>query len=469
MNRSVTAPVKTAQERKQRALLLTLGVATFVVGLDGRIVAPLLPSIAQEFGTSLSVASYSVSLYLLPYGLFQLAYGPLADRFGKVRVASYAMIVFSLGTAVCGAFPSLAALLSLRALTGAAAAALIPLSIAYIGDTVPYAKRQAALGLLMASGGAAQSLGAGLGGMMAQIMSWRHVFPVLGGLSALVTLTLFRAARRADGPRVVVTGGSYWAALSSPLRTLLWLVLVEGALFMGCFPFMSGLLEQRFRSSALQIGLVLGAAGLAQVAIASAIRWLVARLGEERSVLFGGLAMAASYLVCSIASHALWVALAASLLGAGFSLCHSTLQARATEAFPSGRGRSLALFAFSLFAGGGLGTFAMAALTTRAGYAPSFAAAGVAFAVFAIVASRAVSRRASIARGIELFHRSPEESPATAQTPRSKSRWARPCPTRKRLVPSSSARPSAASGSGSNSVSGKPSFTTSMGKRTVSE
>lgn len=378
-------------ERHQQALLVALGVATFVVGLDARIVAPLLPSIAAELGTTISVASYAVSFYLLPYGLFQLAFGPLADRFGKIRVASYSMIVFSAGTAICGAFPGLGALLALRALTGAAAAALIPLTIAHIGDTVPYARRQATLGLLMASSGAAQGLGTSVGGLMAQVMSWRLVFPVLGVLSGIVTLGLFYAARRAKVPPTTAASGSYRDALRSPLRPLLGLVLVEGALFMGCFPFMSGLLEARFHSTPLQIGLSLGAAGLAQVAVAKAIRWLLTRLGEARLVLLGGGSMAAAYLVCAIASSVASVTLAAALLGGGFSLCHSTLQARATEAFPAGRGRSLALFAFSLFVGGGLGSFAMAALTSGIGYASSFGAAGIAFGAFAVVASRAVT------------------------------------------------------------------------------
>ena len=103
-------PVSPAQaSSQQRRLLLALGVSTFMVGLDGRIVSPLLPSIARDFHTTLAVASYSVSFYLLPYGLFQLGYGPLADRFGKVRVAAYAMLAFSAGTAACGAFASLAA------------------------------------------------------------------------------------------------------------------------------------------------------------------------------------------------------------------------------------------------------------------------------------------------------------------------------------------------------------------------
>src|SRR4051812_26906001 len=103
------------------ALLLALGVATFMVALDGRVVAPLLPTIARDFGISVASASWLVSGYMLPYGLCQLAYGPLADRLGKVRVATYAMAAFSVGTALCGAFPSFATIVTLRALTGAAA------------------------------------------------------------------------------------------------------------------------------------------------------------------------------------------------------------------------------------------------------------------------------------------------------------------------------------------------------------
>src|SRR6185369_1803162 len=165
--------------------------------------------------------------YLLPYGLFQLAYGPLADRFGKVQVSVCAMAAFNVGTALCGAFASFSAVLLLRALTGAAAAALIPLTIAYIGDTVPYAKRQAALGVLMASSGAAQSLSTSLGGLLSQVVSWRSMFPLLGGLSTVMTVWLWRRARLVPAFRSVASG-SYAEALRSGLRPLLWLVFAEG-------------------------------------------------------------------------------------------------------------------------------------------------------------------------------------------------------------------------------------------------
>jgi predicted MFS family arabinose efflux permease len=377
----------------QRRLLFVLGLATFVVGLDGRVVAPLLPGIAAEFRVSIAAAGYLISGYLLPYGLFQLAYGPLADRFGKVRVSAYAMVAFSLGTAVCGVFASFSGVLLARVFTGAAAAALIPLTIAYIGDVVPYARRQAALAMLMASSGAAQAFSTSAGGLIAVVMSWRYVFPLLGALSGVVTAWLFtqmrhelRGPRRRETPR-------YRDALRSPLTPLLVLVLVEGGLFMGCFPFLSGLLAERFGTGPLWIGVVLGAGGVAQVLVARLMPLLLRRCSEAELVGFGAVAMGLAYLISAVATRVSWVAIGSALVGIGFSLCHSTLQTRATEAFPAGRGSALSLFAFSLFLGGGAGSLGMGALLERYGYERSFAAAGAAFLVFAYAASRVVRSR----------------------------------------------------------------------------
>src|SRR4051794_40755642 len=73
-------------ERRQRRLLFALVGACFMINLDSRVVTPLLPTIAGDFHTSVGAAGSLVTAYVLPYGLFQLVYGPLADRFGKVRI-----------------------------------------------------------------------------------------------------------------------------------------------------------------------------------------------------------------------------------------------------------------------------------------------------------------------------------------------------------------------------------------------
>src|SRR6188768_206910 len=301
---------------QQRPLLLALGLATFMVSLDARVVAPLLPAIATDFETSIARAGYVVSGYLLPYGLFQLAYGPLADRFGKVRVSVYAMAAFSLGTALCGAFAAFWALLLLRALTGAAAAALIPLTIAYIGDTVPYAKRQAALAMLMASSGAAQALSVSVGGTIAAVLSWRAIFPILGVLSALVTLYLAACAKRELRTPLALGARrpSYLDALQSPLLSILLLVAFEGCLFLGGFPYLSGLLEQRFHLGSLPIGLLLGLTGASQLLAARLLPRILRRASERELLLVGGSLMAVAYLISAWAPAIVWVALSCALI-----------------------------------------------------------------------------------------------------------------------------------------------------------
>jgi predicted MFS family arabinose efflux permease len=376
--------------------LLALGIATFMVALDARVVAPLLPTIASEFHISIARAGWLMSAYLLPYGFFQLAYGPIADRVGKVRVAAYAMLAFSVGTALCGAFQSFGAIVLVRALTGAAAAALIPLTIAYIGDTVPYAERQPVLAMLMASAGAAQAFSTSAGGTIAALVSWRSVFPLLGVLAGAATLGLFayrsrelRLPRAPEQPRP-----RYRDALRAPhILPLLMLVACEGFLFMGGFAFLSGLLAERFGLSAFWIGAILGLAGVAQLAAARLLSTWLRGASERRLLGAGGSAMGVAYLSCAVAPSAWFVAVGCLLIGAGFSLCHSTLQTRATEAFPSGRGTALALFAFSLFSGGALGSTVIGWATGWLGYGWTFALAGALLLAFTTVVVRVVGGR----------------------------------------------------------------------------
>jgi len=117
-----------------------------MVASDARVIDPLLKTIASDFQGSLTKASLAVSAYALPYGLCQLIYGPLGDRIGKVRVMAIAFSLFAIGTAACAFVPEgslgLQALIALRLITGVFAAAIIPLSIAYIGDKFPPEKRR---------------------------------------------------------------------------------------------------------------------------------------------------------------------------------------------------------------------------------------------------------------------------------------------------------------------------------------
>jgi predicted MFS family arabinose efflux permease len=374
-----------------RRILLTLGAAVFVVNLDARVVAPLLPAIAREMGLSIGQVGLLVSSYLIPYGLFQLGYGPLADRFGKIRVSALAMLVFSVGTVLCGARVSFATMVAFRALTGAAAAALFPLALAYIGDTVPFSARQGTIATLMASAGAAQAFSTTAGGVIADLLSWRLVFPLVGLLGGAITVALHLSRRQEvlRPPAEGVERVRYREVLRAPgYVALLALVTAEGVLFNGGFSFISGVLESRFHLRALTTGLVMSLAGVAQLAAARGLPALLRRVSSRGLLIAGGTVLGAGFLLVAAATTPLLVAIACTCIGAGFTGCHTNLQARATEAFPRARGTAVAVFAFALFLGGGVGAAAFAAVIDRVGYGATFAGAGLAFLVFTALAAR---------------------------------------------------------------------------------
>lgn len=385
--------VATTAQVTQRRLLLALGAAIFMINLDSRVVTPLLPTIADDLGTTVAHAGWLVTAYVLPYGLFQLVYGPLSDRLGKVRVVAGAMIFFSLGTALCGLPPSLNAIIVLRFLTGVAAAAVFPLTLAYVGDTVPYAERQATIAILATSSAAAAAFSTAVGGLIATVVSWRFVFPFFGIISGVVTVALL-ALRRGEirltppvpRPR---PRAQFAAALRAPLMLpLLVLVCLEGAIYNGAFTYLGGFLHERFALGVLTIGLILAGAGVAQLGAARVLARLVRRIGERRMVLAGGLLMGAAYLTAVIVPAWPLFLLPILCAGVGFVVCHSTLQTRATETFPASRGTAVALFAFSLFLGNGVGTAVVGVFVDTLGYVPALLGSGVLLCGFAFVASR---------------------------------------------------------------------------------
>jgi predicted MFS family arabinose efflux permease len=383
----VTAPLKIAPlPTHSRRVLLAFAAAVFVANLDARVVAPLLPTIGRELGASMGQVGRLVSWYLVPYGVFQLVHGPLADRFGRLRVAAWALLVFSVGTALCGARVSLGTMVAFRVLTGAAAAALFPLGLAYIGDTVPYRERQAAISALMASAGAAQAFSTSAGGFIAELVSWRAVFPLIAALGGLLCVALF-VLRGHEAPVRDHRRPPVGELLRAPgLLRLLALVAVEGLLFNG-IPFLGGLLDARFGLTPLLTGLLMSLGGVAQLAMARTLPWLLRTVNPRALLIGGGGALGAGFLLAAFAPTPGFVGVGALLMGAGFSACHTNLQARATESFPRARGTAIALFAFSLSLGGGVGAGLYADGIDRYGYAPALAVGGLGLLVFTAVAA----------------------------------------------------------------------------------
>lgn len=368
--------------------LLAFSGASFLVSLDRAIFAPLLPALASDLRTTVGGAGLAVTAYVLPYGLCQLFYGPLGDRLGRVTVLRWCFVVFALGTGASAFAPNLPALIGLRAATGAAAAATIPLALAFIGDAVPYARRQGAIAALMGVTSLGSALSTAAGGILGGLVSWRAVFGLYGAVAFVVAAFLFRlpAARPAA---ISSARPRYRDVIRLPeARMLYLLVALEGTVVLGAFTYLGAFLHDRFGLGYLPIGLVLACYGAGTLLASRLFTRFGSRLAESNRLLVGGALLAGGYLALLVVRP--WPLSVVPLLamGAGFALFHSTLQTRATELLPAARGTAVAVFAFSLFVGGSIGTAGFGWLVTAAGYTPLLLGAGLGLLTVTALAHR---------------------------------------------------------------------------------
>jgi predicted MFS family arabinose efflux permease len=344
-------------------LLTALAV---LVQIDVRLMTPLLPTIAGSLGTSVAALGLAMTLYMLPYGLCQLLYGPLADRLGGVRVIRTAALGFAAGTLLTGQAATLPALAALRLVTGVFAAAVIPLTLAHIGGAVAYGARQATLGRFAAATSLAHALSAAIGGTVAHFVSWRFLFTGVGLAALVPALLLFRAGSPAAPAAPERTWARYGAVLRSrAARTLYLIVGLEGVFLWGGFTYLGAVAVARFGLNELEVGLLLACYGAATLAGGLSLGRVRAAVPERVLAAAGAALKGGGYLLMATPAPLAGWAVALAMLGAGYVALHTTLQTRATELSPEARGTAVSLFAFVLFLGGAVGTALFAPLIAR--------------------------------------------------------------------------------------------------------
>ena len=158
------------------AAIAALSFAAFTSAASLRVTDPSLTRLADEYGVTLAAASYVITAFSLAYGVLQMVFGPAGDRFGKVRVVAWVCAASTVTALMCAAATTFPTLLAARALSGAAAAAIIPLSMAWIGDVIPYQRRQPVLARFLTGQILGVASGGLLGGFAADHLGWRTAF-----------------------------------------------------------------------------------------------------------------------------------------------------------------------------------------------------------------------------------------------------------------------------------------------------
>src|SRR5713226_4427252 len=208
-----------------RSLLLPLVaiiMGTFMVILDTTVVNVALPTLGRVFATNISLLQWVIGGYLLAQAAVIPLSGWISDRFGAKRVYLISLVLFTLGSALCGLAQSGEMLIVTRILQGLGGGMLMPIGMAVLFRLTPPERRGAIFGLFGLPLMVAPALGPVLSGYLLQYADWRLIFLInlqigvmamLLGLPALSAIPAARAAGRLDSLGILL-GPLAFASLS---------------------------------------------------------------------------------------------------------------------------------------------------------------------------------------------------------------------------------------------------------------
>jgi EmrB/QacA subfamily drug resistance transporter len=229
-------------------VLASLGV--FMTALDTLVVANSLPALRASLHANLGDLEWTVNAYNLAFAVALLTGAALGDRYGRKRIYWIGLLGFTLASAAAALSPTVGALIAARGVQGAAAAAIMPMTLTLISEAFPAEKRGAAIGLWGGITGLAVALGPVVGGAVVGGLSWHWIFWLNVPIGvALIPLSISRLSE-SFGPRsqldivgLLLAGAGFFGLTWGLIRanTVGWgsgqtvVALVGGALMVAVF------------------------------------------------------------------------------------------------------------------------------------------------------------------------------------------------------------------------------------------
>jgi predicted MFS family arabinose efflux permease len=293
-------------------------------------------------------------------------------------------------------------LVTARLACGLAAGWIIPLSFAFLGDVIPYERRQQVLGTFLSGQILGQLFGQAAGGVLGDFFGWRRVFFFLAALFSIATIALaveflrnpitragHATATRSRGfivDNLTVLRGR-WA------RTVIAMGFIESVFMFGAFAYVGADLHLRFGVNFAIVGLFVGAFAIGGLIYSLSVRRLVDRLGQIGLVTGGGALLAAAYLFIAFAPHAYLAPLAITGLGLGYYMLHNTLQTNATQMTPEARGTAVGIFSSALYLGQTFGVAINGPVFDRFTAVPVYVISGAGLLALGLWLARELRRR----------------------------------------------------------------------------
>lgn len=374
-----------------RSPLVVLPFLIFWSTLDRAFAPPLVPVIAREFDVSISIAGLAITAHALAYAGLQLLWGPLSTRVGRIRVLVISTAIAAGANVFSAIAPEAISFVIARTISGGAFAATFAAVLTYYGDTLPIAKRPAA----MANLAVAVSLGLAVGTLgaaaVAEWASWRLVFGVFAVITALLVIPTSRLPDARGEDERGVFGQVSRLVRNRWVLLILVLTALEGALLIGVFNLLPVALQQT-GETVFMSGLTTAAYGVAVIVASQAVKRLASRMPPWVMLAIGGACAAAAFVVLATAVTPLTVLSGAALMGVGWAFGHIILQTWATDATSEGRAMGMTFFSISLMLGGAGGAAIGTLAAEHDGFPLLFVVSIAASATFGAVAALGRSR-----------------------------------------------------------------------------
>ncbi|HEY3961804.1 MAG TPA: DHA2 family efflux MFS transporter permease subunit [Gaiellaceae bacterium] len=175
-------------------------LALFMVTLDNLVVTTALPVIRHDLHSGLSGLEWTVNAYTLTFAVLLLTGAALGDRFGRRRLFSIGLAIFTVSSAAAALAPSIGALDAARAVQGFGGAIVMPLTLTILSAAVPPARRGLALGAWGGISGLAVAIGPLVGGAVVSGISWHWIFWLNVPIGVVLAPLAWRQLDETHGP-----------------------------------------------------------------------------------------------------------------------------------------------------------------------------------------------------------------------------------------------------------------------------
>jgi len=379
-------------------VLNIVAFVAFATSTFSRSTDPIIPQVATAFAVDPGMVALLATAFALPYATVQPVLGALADMFSKTRLMTGCLTVLVLASVGAAFAPNIEVLFAMRIVSGVASGGVFPIALAVVGDNVPLAQRQVALGRLLGASMTGNLLGASGGGAVADLFGWRGVFvaTALIGFVVLVVsvIGLRRLSERTSGRFDLSTlGPNYRAIFRNPeAKYCFAVVFVEATLVFGLFPHVANLLAAAGEGRASIAGLVIAGFGLGALGYTLVISQILARVSARQLTVVGGVMMCLCFTALALRLSWPYEFVTFLLLGFGMYLLHGFVQVASSELAPAARGSALALHSMALFFGQAFGPVVYSRGFAALGVGTTLAVSGICLAVISVVAALTLRR-----------------------------------------------------------------------------